>query len=65
VSGRRGGPGPIRRLNPTRWTRRDDADHAPVLDLTDVDEVTMTLLAPPVPYRGLRRRVVDHFTIPS
>jgi hypothetical protein len=57
------GPGPIRRLR--RWTRRDDADHAPVLDLTDLDEVTMTLLAPPAPYQGLRRRVVDQFTILS
>ncbi|SNQ49086.1 conserved hypothetical protein [Frankia canadensis] len=57
------GPGPIGRLR--RWTRRDDADHAPVLDLTDVDEVTMTLLAPPAPYQGLRRRVVDQFTIVS
>jgi hypothetical protein len=55
--------GPFDRL--LRWTRRDDADLAPVLDLTDVDEVTTTLLAPPAEYRGLRRRVVDQFTVLS
>ncbi|OAA22001.1 hypothetical protein UG55_1028104 [Frankia sp. EI5c] len=48
-----------------RWSRRDDADSAPVLDLTDVDEVTTMLLAPPAEYQGLRRRVVDQFTIVS
>ncbi|KJE24691.1 hypothetical protein FF36_01065 [Frankia torreyi] len=57
------GPGAFGRLR--RWSRRDDAEHAPVLDLTDVDEVTMTLLAPPPPFQGLRRRVVDQFTILS
>ncbi|MBL7501315.1 hypothetical protein I6A84_26740 [Frankia sp. CNm7] len=48
-----------------RWRRRDDASEAPVLDLTDVDEVTTTLLAPPEEFRGLRRRVVDQFTLLS
>ncbi|MBX6391036.1 MAG: hypothetical protein IRZ08_18940 [Frankia sp.] len=48
-----------------RWRRRDDADAAPVLDLTDVDEVTTTLLAPPPEYHGVRRRVVDQFTLLS
>jgi hypothetical protein len=55
--------GPFDRFR--RWTRRDEADLAPVLDLTDVDEVTATLLAPPADYRGLRRRVVDQFTLLS
>ncbi len=57
------GAGPMSRFR--RWTRRDDADHAPVLDLTDLDEVTTTLLAPPAAYQGLRRRVVDQFTLLS
>ena len=48
-----------------RWTRRDDADTAEILDLTDVDQVTTTLLAPPGEFRGVRRRVVDQFTIVS
>jgi hypothetical protein len=48
-----------------RWRRRDDADLAPVLDLTDVDEVTTTLLAPPPEFHGVRRRVVDQFTLLS
>ncbi|WP_018504606.1 hypothetical protein [Parafrankia discariae] len=62
-AGGAGGSGPVSRLR--RWTRRDDADSAPVLDLTDVDEVTTMLLAPPAEYAGLRRRVVDQFTIVS
>ncbi|WP_225437903.1 hypothetical protein [Candidatus Frankia nodulisporulans] len=62
ASGAGGRPGLGR---PWRWRRRDDAAHASVLDLTDVDEVTMTLLAPPPRYQGLRRRVVDQFTLVS
>jgi len=48
-----------------RWRRRDDADLAPVLDLTDVHEVTTALLVPPPELRGARRRVVDQFTLLS
>jgi hypothetical protein len=48
-----------------RWVRRDEAEVAKILDLTDVDEVTTTLLAPPQEFQGLRRRVVDQFTILS
>lgn len=48
-----------------RWTRRDSADAAEILDLTDVEEVTTTLLAPPAAFQGVRRRVVDQFTIVS
>ncbi|MDT3443114.1 MULTISPECIES: hypothetical protein [unclassified Pseudofrankia] len=48
-----------------RWRRRDDADAAPVLDLTDVHEVTTALLVPPPELRGVRRRVVDQFTLLS
>jgi len=48
-----------------RWRRRDDAVAAPVLDLTDVHEVTTALLVPPPELRGVRRRVVDQFTLLS
>jgi len=48
-----------------RWRRLDDAAAAPILDLTDVDEVTTTLLAPPSEFFGVRRRVVDQFTLLS
>ncbi|ADP79193.1 hypothetical protein [Pseudofrankia inefficax] len=48
-----------------RWRRLDDAAAAPILDLTDVDEVTTTLLAPPAEFFGVRRRVVDQFTLLS
>lgn len=48
-----------------RWQRLDDAAAAPILDLTDVDEVTTTLLAPPGEFFGVRRRVVDQFTLLS
>ena len=48
-----------------RWRRLDDAAAAPILDLTDVDEVTTTLLAPPGEFFGVRRRVVDQFTLLS
>ncbi|OHV38127.1 MULTISPECIES: hypothetical protein [Pseudofrankia] len=48
-----------------RWRRRDDADAAPILDLTDVHEVTTALLVPPPELRGVRRRVVDQFTLLS
>ncbi len=48
-----------------QWTRRDDRETATFIDLADIDEITATLLAPPVEYAGLRRRVVDQFTILS
>ncbi|WP_131747899.1 hypothetical protein [Frankia sp. Cppng1_Ct_nod] len=38
---------------------------ATYLDLTDVDKITTMLLAPPAQYEGLRRRVVDQFTLVS
>ncbi|ONH60275.1 hypothetical protein CcI49_12940 [Frankia sp. CcI49] len=64
-SGSSGGPAGPWPGRLRRWRRRDDADSAPILDLTDVDEVTTMLLAPPAEYQGLRRRVVDQFTIVS
>ncbi|WP_322762879.1 hypothetical protein [Frankia sp. Cr2] len=57
------GPGNAGRWR--RWTRRDGRETARFLDLTDIDEITATLLAPPVEYAGLRRRVVDQFTLLS
>jgi hypothetical protein len=58
-------PAPVRPAMGRRWRRLDDAAAASILDLTDVDEVTTTLLAPPSDFVGVRRRVVDQFTLLS
>ncbi|SBW27511.1 hypothetical protein FDG2_5340 [Candidatus Protofrankia californiensis] len=57
------GPGNAGRWR--RWSRADTGQAATFLDLTDIDEITATLLAPPEQYEGLRRRVVDQFTLLS
>jgi len=46
-----------------QWHRRDGAATASILDLTDIREVTTTLIAPPAEFFGVRQQVTDRFVL--